>query len=191
VGVGWSEPEFTALGVPFRRRGEIADEYLVAIVAAWTEERVSLDGRYARYRDVSTGPRSARTPHPPLWVGGLAPAAIRRAARFGDAWHPNNAELEWLRDKGLPTLHAAAADCGRPVPAFCPRVRVQPSPRDLPAAGRRVGTGSLAQICDDVTVLKEMGATYVVLDTNPDDPRDRQPAAADWRVLSAISERLR
>jgi probable F420-dependent oxidoreductase len=191
VGVGWSEPEFEAVGTPFRERGKVTDEYLAAIIAAWTSDVVSLEGRYARYRAVGTGPRAVRSPHPPVWVGGTAPGAIRRAARFGDAWHPNNAELPWLRDTGLPALRAAAAAEGRPVPQFCPRVRAQRSDRDAPSAGRRIGTGSLAQICDDIAGLVELGATRVVLDTNPDDPRDRRPEAEDWRTLSAIAERLR
>ena len=35
-GVGWLEGEFEALGVPFRERGRIADEYLAAIIELWT-----------------------------------------------------------------------------------------------------------------------------------------------------------
>jgi probable F420-dependent oxidoreductase len=102
VGVGWSEAEFTALGLPFRDRGRITDEYLLAVTQAWTNDQVSLDGDYVSDTDVSTGPRPARSPHPPIWVGGTAPAAIRRAARFGDAWHPNNARLDWLRTPRYP-----------------------------------------------------------------------------------------
>lgn len=189
VGVGWSEPEFTALGLPFRERGRIADEYLTAITDAWTNDLVSLDGDYVSYHDVNTGPRSARSPHPPIWIGGISPAGIRRAARFGDAWHPINSELDWVRDTGLPALHAAADDLGRPGPAFCPRIRARLTAHDQPSRGRPIGVGSTAQIQADLDALAELGAAYIVLDTNPDDPADRRPAVEDWRTLSTIAER--
>jgi probable F420-dependent oxidoreductase len=189
VAAGWSEPEFTALGLPFRERGRITDEYLAAMVDAWTDDVVSRDGAYVSYRDVSTGPRSARSPHPPLWVGGASPAAIRRAARFGDAWHPNNAQLDWLRDTGLPALRDAAAAAGRPVPALCPRIRARLTADDQPETDRLVGFGSGAQIQADLEALEALGAEYVVLDTNPDHPRDRRPAAEDWHTLRTIAER--
>ncbi|HEX6421357.1 MAG TPA: TIGR03619 family F420-dependent LLM class oxidoreductase [Acidimicrobiales bacterium] len=189
VGVGWSEQEFAALGIPFRERGRITDEYLAAITGAWSGARASLDGEYVRYHDVRTGPSPARTPHPPVWVGGTSPAAIRRAVRFGDAWHPNNAGLQWLRDTGLPALRAAAETAGRPVPAFAPRMRARLTARDLPA-DRPAGVGSMAQVADDVCRLAELGATYVVLDTNPDHPDDRRPAEEDWDTLSRVAEHL-
>lgn len=189
VGVGWSEPEYTALGVPFRDRGKITDEYLAAVIDAWTKPRVSLDGDHARYRDVSTGPRAVRSPHPPVWVGGSSPAAIRRAARFGDAWHPINPDLDWLAGIGLPALRAAARATARPTPALAARIRARLSARDLPPAGRPSGVGSLAQVHDDLARLADMGASYVVLDTNPDDPADRRPAQEDWDTLRTIVDR--
>lgn len=199
VGAGWSEPEFSALGLPFGDRGRIADEYLRAITDAWDNDVVSLDGDYVSYRDVTTGPRSARSPHPPLWIGGSSPKAgrwgrqpqaIRRAAHVGDAWHPINADLGWLRDTGLPALHAAARALGRPVPAFCPRIRARLTAHQ-PSKDRPIGIGSGAQIQADLDALVELGAAYIVLDTNPDDPADRRPAAEDLRTLATIADGAR
>src|SRR5690606_21201099 len=34
-GVGWLKEEFDLLGVPFNKRGEMADEYLAAMIALW------------------------------------------------------------------------------------------------------------------------------------------------------------
>ena len=39
VGVGYLEPEFRALGVPFEERGRVTDEYLAAMRAIWSEAR--------------------------------------------------------------------------------------------------------------------------------------------------------
>lgn len=189
VGVGWSDQEFAALDVPFRQRGRITDEYLAAIKAAWTNDVVSMDGEFVAYSTVSTGPRSVREPHPPIWVGGSSPAAIRRAARFGDAWHPINPDLGWLRDSGVPALRRAADALERPMPALCPRIRARPTPNELPDADRLAGVGSVAQIVADLEALAAMGAEYVVLDPNRDHPRDERPLVDDWRDLSAIVER--
>jgi probable F420-dependent oxidoreductase len=185
VGVGWSEAEYAAVGVPFRERGRMTDEYLTAITDAWTHDVVSLDGDYVKYTDVATGPRAARAPHPPLWVGGWGPAAVRRAVRFGDAWHPNQLDLERV-EAHLPRLRAEAERQGRPVPAFCPRMRAQVTEGELLETGRPFGRGSLEQIRRDLATLVELGAAYVVLDTSPDHPRDRVSPERDWETLAAV-----
>src|SRR5437763_1348652 len=80
VGVGWARQEFEALGVPFGQRGRLTDEYLRAMRAAWAD-----------HDDYRSGPI-------PIWVGGTSDAAIRRAVRLGDAWHPLRFTLPWLHD---------------------------------------------------------------------------------------------
>ena len=186
VGVGWSREEYAALGIPFARRGAIIDDYLAAIKGLWTSDVASHDGPFTSFHDVHTGPRAARRPHPPIWVGGTSPAAIRRTARFGDAWHPNNADIGWLRESGLPALRAAAHQAGRAQPAFTPRMRLNLTDAALHER-RRAGEGSLPQVLDDLENLADLGAEYVVLDTNPDHPSQRRPATEDWTMLDAVA----
>jgi probable F420-dependent oxidoreductase len=166
LGVGWSEPEFTALGLRFADRGRQTDEYLAAIAAALSSPTVSQSGSFASYRDVDTGPSSVRRPHLPIWVGGSVPAAIRRAVRFGQAWHPINIGVDWARETGLPLLRAVADELSLPVPAFCPRVK----------AG-----------VVDPRAFFDLGAEYVVVDTNPDHPDDRRSPTEDWAMLARIA----
>lgn len=78
-------PEWKATGVSPRGRGARADEALEILSRLWSEERVSFEGRYYRYRDVSIAPRPIQQPLP-LWIGGSSPAAIRRTARIGTGW---------------------------------------------------------------------------------------------------------
>jgi probable F420-dependent oxidoreductase len=85
-GVGWLQREFDLLGVPFRERGRIADEYLAAIVELWTSERPKFQGRYVSFEDVAFEPKPVQRPHLPIWIGGDADAALRRAARFASGW---------------------------------------------------------------------------------------------------------
>ncbi len=189
VGVGWSEPEFAALGVPFAQRGAITDEYLAAVKELWTSEVASMDGRSVSFREVRTGPAPVRRPHPPIWAGGSSVAAIRRAARFADAWHPIDPPLDWLREVGLPRLRAAAEAAGRPVPAPCPRINLHIGAADLDHDRRRLGVGSLAQVLRDLDDLAALGSEYVVLDTYRGRPEDYRPADEDWRMLEAVAAR--
>jgi probable F420-dependent oxidoreductase len=84
---GYAEAEFRALGVRFDRRGAITDEALEAIRALWTEETPRFAGRYARFEGIRFEPKPVQRPHPPIVVGGHAPAALARAARAGDGWY--------------------------------------------------------------------------------------------------------
>ena len=86
-GGGYVEAEFKALGVSFRHRGAITDEYLDAMRAIWTEEVPRFSGRFASFGDVRCEPKPVQRPHPPIVIGGRSPAALRRAARIGDGWY--------------------------------------------------------------------------------------------------------
>jgi probable F420-dependent oxidoreductase len=187
VGVGWSEAEFAALGVPFAARGRLTDEFLAVVTGAWTEPNLSFEGEHVRFHDVATGPAPVRRPHPPLWVGGTGRAAVTRAARFGDAWHPVNPGRHWLPRVGLPRLADAAACLGNPIPSLCPRIKARLTPDEVAGPDRPLGVGSLAQIRDDLVLLDGLGADVVVLDTNPDHPDQRRPAADDWHTLQTIA----
>jgi alkanesulfonate monooxygenase SsuD/methylene tetrahydromethanopterin reductase-like flavin-dependent oxidoreductase (luciferase family) len=60
------------------------------MLACWAGGSVAHDGEFYSFRPVSFEPRAAQLPHPPLWVGGHSSAALRRAARFADVWHPHD-----------------------------------------------------------------------------------------------------
>lgn len=87
-GVGWLQKEFELMGVPFRERGKMADEYLEAIIALWTEENPSYSGKYVNFDDVAFAPKPIQKPHIPIWMGGDSDAALKRAARFACGWWP-------------------------------------------------------------------------------------------------------
>jgi len=87
-GVGWLAREFELLGVPFRERGRIADEYLAAIVELWTSDAPRFDGRYLSFDGIAFEPKPVQKPHLPIWIGGDADAALRRAAKYASGWWP-------------------------------------------------------------------------------------------------------
>jgi probable F420-dependent oxidoreductase len=84
---GYVEAEFRALGVDFRRRGAITDDSLDAIRSLWTESEPRHAGRLARFDGIRFEPKPVQRPHPPIVIGGQAPAALARAAQAGDGWY--------------------------------------------------------------------------------------------------------
>jgi probable F420-dependent oxidoreductase len=87
-GVGWLEPEFELLGVPFHERGQMADEYLAAIIELWTQDSPSFQGKYISFKDVAFEPKPVQKPHLPIWMGGDADAVLKRAACYASGWMP-------------------------------------------------------------------------------------------------------
>jgi len=84
VGVGYLQEEYTALHVPFNKRGSITDEYLVALKLLWTNSRASIKGKFVNFEDVDSSPKPVQKPYPPIWIGGASEAATIRALKYGD-----------------------------------------------------------------------------------------------------------
>src|SRR5215831_7953621 len=86
LGVGWCAPEMRAVGVPFAERGRIADDYLAATRALWTQPKPSYKGPYVSFEGVQAMPRPVQNPIPVV-VGGRTPPAYRRAVTQGHGWY--------------------------------------------------------------------------------------------------------
>ena len=99
-GVGWMEEEFEAIGAPpYAERGAVGNEYLRVFKELWTSDDPSFDGDYANFSNIAFAPKPVQQPHPPLWIGGESPPALRRAGQLGDAWYPicSNPSFPWDR----------------------------------------------------------------------------------------------
>ena len=87
VGLGWNFVEFEALGEEFGNRGRRAEEQIELLRRLWTEPVVTFEGRYHRVPAAGINPLPVQRPIP-VWIGGSAEAAIRRAARIADGFFP-------------------------------------------------------------------------------------------------------
>ena len=170
VGVGWARQEFDALGVPFRDRGRLTDLHLLAIRAAWA------DGE-----DYRGGPV-------PVWIGGNSDAALRRAVRLGDAWHPLRFTPGWLTG-ALDRMNVIATDLRRPPPALVPRIALQLTPAPVTGEDRLAGQGTIEQVTGDLEQLRSLGADTVVLDPFNGDPAETAHPEAAWQALATVAGR--
>jgi probable F420-dependent oxidoreductase len=87
VGAGYQRSEFRALGLDFDHRGAALDEVLDVLPHHWAGEPFAYDGRTVAARDVIALPRPVQDPIP-MWVGGNAPATLRRVAERAQGWLP-------------------------------------------------------------------------------------------------------
>ena len=86
IGAGYAPEEFSAFGCSLKERGSRLEEGASLLCRLWTEEHVTHRGQHYHLEDATVAPRPVQRPRPPIWFGAWAKAAIRRAARLGDAW---------------------------------------------------------------------------------------------------------
>jgi probable F420-dependent oxidoreductase len=117
VGSGWLREEFEALSVPFGERGELYEESVEVLRAAFRGGPFHHTGKRFQTGEVQVSPRPVQVP---LVLGGNSDRALRRAARLADAWFssgtPSFEEAVRLRDR----LEHFCVECGRtePLPAY-------------------------------------------------------------------------
>ncbi|MEU9074667.1 LLM class flavin-dependent oxidoreductase [Kitasatospora sp. NPDC048538] len=200
VGVGWARQEFEALGVPFTERGRLTDEYLGVLREAWHPAPAAgapalpgadgppTDGQPADGRPTDDPPTDDRPTDGrptgsavPVWVGGHSAAALRRAARFGDAWHP-------LR---LPMARMREVLAQHELPGFAPRIALRLTAAPVGDPDRPAGVGTLDQVLEDLDGLRSLGAGTVVLDPYHGDPEETRRPQTAWRDLAAVATHWR
>ena len=78
------DPYWAATGTPPEGRGARSNEAIELIRLLLEQDEVRYAGEHYRYEGPGIRPRPAKPI--PLWIGGNAPAALRRTARLGDGW---------------------------------------------------------------------------------------------------------
>ena len=168
VGVGWMEEEFKALGLnTFPERGRVTNEYIRIFKELWTKDDPEFHGRYHQFSGIKFYPKPVQKPHPPIWIGGHTPAALKRAARLGDGWLPvglrPNAELEPEDMEDLvDKLRDMSEKAGRPREdvdiIFGADVEFDP-PQGGP---KRMLTGSAEEIGADIVLYQQVGVEHFI-----------------------------
>ena len=83
VGLGYRPEEFDNQGISSSERGARLQEGISVIQRLLSGESVTIDGKFSKLKDIKIVPPALQRPHPPLWLGAIAPKAIERAARMG------------------------------------------------------------------------------------------------------------
>ena len=178
AGTGYLRAEYRALGVEFDERNELFDEALDTILAAWSGDEVTFEGRHFTASSNRAHPEPVQQPHPPIWIGGNSGRARQRVASKGQGWIPfptspqlattaRTAPLE-TRDDLVPMLddlwhrlEAAGRDPAVDVHFVCPDGG-SPASDDFGVDAHLAG----------LAALEELGVTWVGVPV-PGDPLDR------------------
>jgi probable F420-dependent oxidoreductase len=140
AGVGWLEPEFRALGIPFQERGRRMDEGIAMMRAVWTQEPVTFKAKYipAEIAEMSMLPLPVSPI--PIWIGGGSDAALRRTIRLAQGWHGSQHTPEEVAPI-VARLRAA-----RPEPDFTISMRLHWSGKDQRELRDRVAAYAAAGV---------------------------------------------
>ena len=121
VGRGYQEGEFKAFGVDPQHSYEVFREHVQAVIGAWTEDRLTVEGEHFGCEDVEVLPKPAQKPHPPVWLAASSPEAMNWAAGNGfsimldpHSAHTRIAEKRELY-RGILESHGHSID-GREIP---------------------------------------------------------------------------
>jgi probable F420-dependent oxidoreductase len=181
VGLG-RDQHYTEFQVPRERRVRRFREGVELIKALWTEPRVNYRGEFFHLEGGTMAPKPVQKPHPPIWLGGTHPDAVRRAAAIADGWMGSGGSSTASFSRSVPLLRAALEKAGRDPAAFPISKRVFLSVHERPEVARAEvhrwfsevyhnpeGTdasglhGTPAQVRERLETLVAMGANHLLL----------------------------
>ncbi len=151
VGLGWNAVEYQALNESFSNRGRRIEEQIDVLRRLWTDTLVKYHGRWHHIDDAGLNPMPLQRPIP-LWFGGHAEPALRRAARLGDGWMPNYRQASDAA-AALALIDSELAQCGRSRKQFGIEARLH------------YGAGNPQEWIETGRAWKVAGATHISFNT--------------------------
>ncbi len=166
-GVGWLKEEFDLLGVPFNQRGEMADEYLAAMIELWYSDKPEFEGKFVRFKNIGFAPKPIQSPKLPIWLGGDAAAVLKRVAKFGDGWSPFRTPPEKFPEC-IDFIKSQPEYDGRKIEIFFALEMLNVGAHhEILDDPRAPGTHSAQKIIDQIGWLKDLGITETIVPLPP------------------------
>ena len=190
VGVGWQEAEYEALGMNFHTRGAAMDEAIGVLRAYWGDQEITTSGKYFPSRDIVMEPKPPQGRNIPIWIGGGAPAALRRVGQLGDGWLGTSTIKTEKIPAALATIKAAAEQHGRDPSMIGLQMMLDTPPRSDDVAGKsfykdpdRVAARALA--------IREAGFAWATINMTAVFQSGARSMDAMIDTLGALHDRVR
>jgi alkanesulfonate monooxygenase SsuD/methylene tetrahydromethanopterin reductase-like flavin-dependent oxidoreductase (luciferase family) len=149
VGVGSGGPRrqiFPAFQVDAERYIAQFTEGLALMKALWTDDPVTFKGEFWQVENAGMHPKPFQKPHPPIWMGGGAEAALRRVVRLGTGFFGAGSAPTARFAEQVRTVRQLLAEQGRDAAAFPIAKRIYTMVDDDADRARRVMNDALASI---------------------------------------------
>lgn len=199
IGGGRSASEYLAVGVRLQDRAARTDDFLRLLPDL-------LGGKPTVIPDCSSAGAVRLLPAaamPPVWIGGISAAALRRAVRFGDGWLSGFqtpaefaasarqlGELAAAAGRARPRLGVSVSACigtaGSAGSLADVSVAIMQSAYGLSASRARelaIG-GTPAQVGDQLAAFAEAGAELLLVQCDP------APSPESWELLGEVRQLL-
>ena len=175
LGIGWSKDEYQASNIPFKDKGERANEFLQALKRIWTDDVVEFKGKYYNIPASKIGPKPVQKPHPPIYMGGFSPNTYSRIVNYDtNGWLGLiGGPLEYL-DNTIKTIQNIANKANKDPNRFrvilltYPNVDINSKNQSATTSqGQRFPlTGTIDQVGSDIERIKQIGVDHIVFGYN-------------------------
>jgi probable F420-dependent oxidoreductase len=195
-GIGWSEDEYRASGIPFINRGKRADEYIQLLKMLWTEDIVEFIGEYYNIPASKVSPKPVQKPHIPIYLGGYSQKTFARIAKHATGW------ICTIRD----SLSQVKLNMEK-IEEECHKVNRDPKDINIAAilypnvidsddkdnrqghenqrqSGRLLLNGDIDQVGRDLLEIKNIGVGHIIFNYN------RSPISNDIDSIIDVSKKL-
>jgi alkanesulfonate monooxygenase SsuD/methylene tetrahydromethanopterin reductase-like flavin-dependent oxidoreductase (luciferase family) len=165
LGIGWSKDEYEVSGIPYKHRGQRADEFLQILKRIWTDEVVEFKGQFYSIPASKIGPKPVQKPHPPILLGGFSPNTFSRIVHYADGWLPvaGFGSLEQL-EQAIDSLREDARKANKDPSKIRIFALTYPTVIDSSSSAqqRLPMTGTIDQIGTDINQIKAMGVEHII-----------------------------
>lgn len=157
VVAGGGSRNFSAFGTEKATHVRYFTEGLELMRAAWSDAaRVDFHGSFRDVDNLPISPKPVQRPHPPIWFGGRAPAALARAVRLGDAFIGAGSSTTEAFAEAVGILGGELAGQGRDPASFTIAKRVYVMVDDDADRARQRALAGLRRIYGDRSGLDEV-----------------------------------
>ena len=184
---GWNEAEFANLGADFHIRGKRLDESIALIRKLWeADTTVEFQGHVLPNKiDRAVFHPKPIQKHLTIWIAGASEAAMRRAIKLGDAWHPNVSPLDTFK----PLVERFRALPGGREKPICVRIGLDTKVDDSVYVGpqgdrRLILSKNMAGNAKIISELANLGVSYMVVSSSPSGTTRVADQVASLRLIA-------
>jgi probable F420-dependent oxidoreductase len=151
VGIGWNWVEYDGLGLSFKNRGRRFEEQIALLRKLWLDPVITHAGTYETVKAAGINPLPIQRPIP-IWIGGSAEPALKRAAEVADGFFPQR-PLEGGWPATLKRMKAWREAAGKSWDGYGIEARIN------------AGTGTPDEWRQTLAEWQALGATHITVNT--------------------------